>query len=277
MLVETPPAGHLCYDPIVAGRLLAGIHGPASLENHHPQDRQFSGCGLRPAYHPAQEVTPVACIDVFLAEDHTVVREGLRQILAQQPDLRVVGEAERGDTAVEAIQRLQPDVVVLDYRLPGLNGIEVAAALNAGRAGIKVLILSAYDDVDYVVAALQAGANGYLLKTVRGDELVNAVRAIHAGETIMQPSIARRLAEYWRRRSATSTGDQLSVRELEVLRLLSQGLPNKVLAQRLGISLHTVEGHLASVFGKLGVTSRVGAVLYALRHRLLSIDAADDR
>jgi two-component system, NarL family, response regulator LiaR len=219
----------------------------------------------------------MVCIDVFLAEDHTVVREGLRQILAQLPDLRVVGEAERGDTAVEAIQRLQPDVVVLDYRLPGLNGIEVAAALNAGQARIKCLILSAYDDVDYVVAALQAGANGYLLKTVRGDELVNAVRAVHAGETILQPAVARRLAEYWRRRSAAGTGDRLSVRELEVLRLLSQGLPNKVLAQLLGISLHTVEGHLASVFAKLGVTSRVEAVLYALRHQLLPIDVGDDR
>ena len=218
----------------------------------------------------------MACIDVFLAEDHTIVREGLRQILARQPDLRVVGEAERGDTAVEEIERLQPDVVVLDFRLPGLSGIEVAAALAAVQARMKFLILSAYDDVDYVVAALQVGAVGYLLKTVRGEELVSAVRAVHAGETVLQPAVARRLAEYWRRRSAAAAGDRLSVRELEVLRLLSLGLPNKVLAKRLGISLHTVEGHLASIFGKLGITSRVEAVLYAVRHHLLPVDAGGD-
>jgi DNA-binding NarL/FixJ family response regulator len=218
----------------------------------------------------------MACIDVFLAEDHTIVREGLRQILAQQPDFRVVGEAERGDVAVEEIERLQPDVVVLDFRLPGISGIEVAAALAAAQARMKVLMLSAYDDVDYVVAALQAGAVGYLLKTVRGEELVSAVRAAYAGETVLQPAVAGRLAQYWRRRGAPATGDRLSVRELEVLRLLSLGLPNKMLAQRLGISLHTVEGHLASIFGKLGITSRVEAVLYAVRHHLLPVEAGDD-
>lgn len=218
----------------------------------------------------------MAHIDVFLAEDHTVVREGLRQILAQQAGMRVVGEAERGDAALEAIKRLQPHIAVLDFRLPGLSGLEIATALASGNLETKAIILSAYDDVEYVVTALEAGAMGYLLKTVHGDELADAIRAVQAGETVLQPAIARRLAQYWRRRSAGESAVRLSPRELEVLRLLANGLPNKILAKRLGISLHTVEGHLATIFGKLGVTSRMEAVLYAVRHHVLSIDLGDD-
>lgn len=211
-------------------------------------------------------------IDVFLAEDHTVVREGLRQILEQQPDLRVVGEADRGDAALEAIGRLRPHVALLDFRLPGLTGVEVTTRLVATWPEIKVLILSAYDDVDYVVAALQAGAAGYLLKTVHSEELVAAVRAVHAGEAALQPAVAQKLAQYWQRRGAAGAGVRLSPRELEVLHLLARGLPNKVIAQQLGIRLHTVEGHLANLFAKLGVTSRTEAVLYAVHHHLLSLD-----
>ncbi len=213
-------------------------------------------------------------IDVFIAEDHTLVREGTRQILEQQADLRVVGEADRGDVAVERVVRLRPHVALLDFRLPGLSGVEVTARVRAAQPEVKVLLLSAYDDAEYVLAALQAGAAGYLLKTVPGWELVAAVRAVHAGKTVLQEAVSRTLSEHWRRTGGADSGARLSPREREVLGLLGAGLANKEVAARLGISLRTVEGHLGNVFAKLGVGSRTEAVLYALKHRLL---AAEER
>jgi DNA-binding NarL/FixJ family response regulator len=211
----------------------------------------------------------VEWIDVFIAEDHTLVREGTRQILEQQPDLHVVGEADRGDLAVERLARLHPHVAVLDFRLPVLNGVEVTARVHAAQPDVKVLLLSAYDDAEYILAALQAGAAGYLLKTVPGHELVAAIRAVYAGETVLQDAVSRVLAAHWRRASLAAGSAQLSAREREVLGLLAAGLANKEIARRLSISLRTVEGHLGNVFGKLGVGSRTEAVLYALEHRLL--------
>ena len=208
-------------------------------------------------------------IGVFIAEDHTLVREGTRQILEQQPDLAVVGEADRGDLAVERIARLRPDVALLDVRLPGLNGVAATARLRSEAPAVRALLLSAYDDAEYILAALQAGAAGYLLKTVPGQELVAAVRAVHAGETVLQEAVSRALAEHWRRAGLPDGGGRLSAREREVLSLLAGGLANKEIAARLGISLRTVEGHLGNVFGKLGVGSRTEALLYALKHRLL--------
>lgn len=209
----------------------------------------------------------MAAITVFIAEDHTLVREGTRQILEQHEDLRVVGEAERGDDAADRIAALRPDVALLDLRLPGLNGIAVAGRIAAAAPGVRVLILSAYDDEDYVLAALQAGAAGYLLKTAPGREVAAAVRAAHRGETVLAPALARKLAQYWQRASRPGSSP-LSPRELAVLRLLARGLSNKDIALALGISLRTVEGHLGNVFAKLGVTSRTEAVLYAVDHHL---------
>ena len=211
-------------------------------------------------------------ITIFIAEDHAVVREGTRQILEQYDDLRVVGEAERGDVAIERIVGLLPDVALLDLRLPGLNGIEVAARLAASAPTVRVLILSAYDYEDYVVAALNAGAAGYVLKTAPGREVAEAVRWAQRGETVLAPALARKLAQYWQRAGRRGSGGALSPRELEVVRLLASGQANKDIAASLGISLRTVEGHLANVFAKLGVTSRTEAVLYAVQHRLVTLE-----
>jgi DNA-binding NarL/FixJ family response regulator len=208
-------------------------------------------------------------IDVFIAEDHTLVREGTRKILEQQPDLRVVGEADRGDVAVERLVRLCPHVALLDFRLPVLSGVEVTARVRAAQPEVKVLLLSAYDDAEYVLAAMQAGASGYLLKTAPGAELVEAVRAAHAGKTVLQDAVARTLGDHWRRAGGVDGSGRLSPREREVLALLGAGLANKEVAARLGISLRTVEGHLGNIFAKLGVSSRTEAVLYALKHHLL--------
>lgn len=208
-----------------------------------------------------------SAIRVLIAEDHTLVREGTREILEREPDLSVVAEADRGDRALALMRQLQPEVALVDLRLPGLSGIE--ATREAAGAGLptRVVILSAFDDEEYVVAALEAGAAGYLTKTIPSAELVGAVRRAHAGEVVLQPALAARLAGRLRRRRPS-----LSPREQEVLRLLGRGLPNKTIARQLAISERTVENHLRHIFEKLGVSSRTEAVLHALSHRLIPGD-----
>ena len=207
---------------------------------------------------------------ILLAEDHTLVREGTRQILAQCEDFDVVGETDRGDAAVELAMRLEPDVVILDVRLPGLNGIEATRRITAQRPAIRVLIVSAYDDEQYVLEALRAGAAGYLLKTAPGAELVNAVRAAASGATVLQESISQRLA--LRRDARTPSSLEPSPRELEILHQLAVGKPNKEIARDLRISARTVEGHLNNLFAKLGASSRTEALVVAMSRHLISLE-----
>jgi len=207
---------------------------------------------------------------IVLAEDHTLVREGTRQLLAQCPDFEVVGETDRGDNAVELAMRLEPDVLILDVRLPGLNGIEAARMIAAQRPAIRMLIVSAYDDQQYVLEALRAGAAGYLLKTAPSAELIHAVRAVASGATVLQESISRRLAM----RGDEGGGSSLepSRRELEILHEVAAGKPNKEIAKDLRISARTVEGHLNNLFAKLGVSSRTEALVVAMNRHLISLE-----
>lgn len=207
-------------------------------------------------------------IRVLIADDHTLVREGTRQILEREGDLAVVGEAARGDDAVALAAELQPDVLLVDLRMPGLNGIEVAR--RAASAAVRVLLLSAYDDDSYVAEALGAGASGYLLKTTPGRELVEAVRAVHAGTTVLEDSISHRLA--LRSIRPFAAGPRLSERELDVLRLTARGMSSKEIAAQLRISQRTVEGHLNNVYSKLGVNSRTEAVVQAAGRGLIRLD-----
>jgi DNA-binding NarL/FixJ family response regulator len=206
----------------------------------------------------------VDVITVLIAEDHTLVREGTREILEREADLSVVAEAERGDDALALMRRVRPDVALVDLRLPGLSGIETARQTTEAGLTTRVVILSAFDDEEYVVAALDAGASGYLTKTIPSAELVDAVRRVHAGEVVLQPALAARLATRLRRRSP-----RLSPREQEVMGLLRRGLPNKTIARDLGISERTVENHIRHIFEKLGVSSRTEAVVHALSHHLI--------
>jgi DNA-binding NarL/FixJ family response regulator len=210
-------------------------------------------------------------IRVVIVEDHTLLREGTRQILEQSQDIEVVGETGRGDEAVEVIERLAPDVVLLDMRLPGMNGIEVARAVTGKHREIRVLLLSAYDDEEYVAEALNAGASGYMLKTTPGAKLVEAVRAVHSGATVLQDELSHKLA--MRAMHPGASGPRLSERELDVLRLTARGMSSKEIAGRLQISQRTVEGHLNNIYSKLGVNSRTEAVVHAAARGLISLES----
>jgi len=203
---------------------------------------------------------------VLIAEDHAVVREGTRKILERDPRLETVAEAEDGRQAVELAAKLKPDVVLLDLRMPVLGGIEAIGLILEASPATKVLILSAYDEDDYVFAALEAGAGGYLLKTAHGSELIDAIHSVSRGDVVLHPQIAAKLV---RARAAPQQHQQdaaslLSTREVEILRLAAQGLRNKDIARELALSIRTVEGHLSNVFAKIGVSSRTEAILFAL-------------
>ena len=212
-------------------------------------------------------------IRVIIAEDHTLVREGTREILEREHDIHVVGEAARGDDAVRQALEHSPDVLLMDMRMPGMNGIEATREVSAQAPSVKVLILSAHEDEDYVREALAVGASGYLLKTAPGRELVEGIRAVASGSTILSPELTRKLAQA--RLEPARASDRLSSREFAVLRLIAQGRANKEVALELGISLRTVEGHLHNIFEKLRVGSRTEAVVHAVNHGLLSISGPE--
>ena len=207
-------------------------------------------------------------IRVVVVDDHALHRDGTRQILEAHPDLQVVGEAASGEVALALVNQLRPDVVLMDIRLPGMNGVEVTRALTRDHPDVRVLMVSAYDEDVYVRGALEAGAAGYLRKTAPGKELVEAVRAVAGGATVLQSGLTARLLSS---RQPEQGPVALTERELAVLRLLAEGLHNRELAARLGISPRTVERHCASVYAKLGVGSRTEAVVLAISTKLLSV------
>ena len=207
-------------------------------------------------------------IRVILADDHAVVRKGIREFLEEENDIVVVAEAADGGQAVDLVAQHEPDVAVLDIQMPGVGGIEATRRIRAGQPGVRVLVLTAYDDDPYIFALLQAGASGYILKTAGSRELVQAVRAVHRGESALDPAVAQKVVQQLttgRPLGAQATVEALTERELDVLRLAAKGLTNKAIGQALDISDRTVQGHLANVYGKLGVGSRTEAVTEALK------------
>lgn len=218
-------------------------------------------------------------VRVLLVDDHEVVRRGTRELLDRAEGVEVVGEAQDGAEAIEMTRRLRPDVVLMDVAMPGVNGVEATRAIKRELPGTAVLALSAYDDDPYVFALLEAGAAGYLLKNVRGQTLVDAVRAVREGESILHPDIAakvvRRAVGQPVAAPVSTDAGGLTPRELEVLRLAARGLSNKEIAARLTISTRTAQVHLANIFQKLEVGSRTEAVLLALRRGLVSLEDAE--
>jgi len=199
-----------------------------------------------------------------LADDHAVVRAGIRQFLEAAGGIQVVAEVDDGLAAVEAVKAHAPDVVVLDIQMPGMTGIEVTRWVRANAPGTGVLILSAFDDDPYILAVLQAGANGYVLKTADAADIVQAVRAVHEGKSALDPEIARKVMAQVSGRSLALPVERPTDRELEVLALAARGYTNKAIGLQLGISDRTVQGHLAKTFDKLQAASRTEAVMRAV-------------
>jgi two-component system, NarL family, response regulator DevR len=202
-----------------------------------------------------------------VVEDHALVREGTAELLERDPDLTVVGQASTAEEALRLLDGLRPDVALVDVELPGMNGIALARSVADHAPEIRVLILSAYDDYAYVIGALEAGVAGYLLKTSSARELGDAVRTAAGGALVLDEAISRRLTRRWRSGPDRAVA-ALTARETEVLRLIARGLPNKQIASQLGLGLRTVESHVSSVLGKLGLTSRTEAALYAVSHHI---------
>jgi len=215
-------------------------------------------------------------IRVLIADDHAVVREGTRQILEQEPDLKVVGEAADGDEAVKLTGSSKPDVAIIDISMPRVDGIEATKQIKALYPQVAVLILTAYDDDQFVFSLMEAGAAGYLLKSVRGSELVDAVRAVYSGESVLHPSIARKVLNRFvpslEKGQRQEPPEILSQREMEVLHLATHGLSNQDIADELSLSLRTVQAHLGHIFNKLRVSSRTEAVVRALKEGWITLD-----
>ena len=215
-------------------------------------------------------------ISVLLAEDHVITRQGIRRLLEDERGLTVIGEAGDGEEAVQMVTEMKPDVVIMDIAMPKLNGIEATRQIKLIHPRTGVLILSAYDDDEYVFALLKAGAAGYLLKNVSGDELSRAIRAVHKGEPVLDPIIARKVMNYFtlpgKVRGLERPSEHLSNRETDIIKLAARGMSNKDIAEKLHVSSRTVEGHLRTIFNKLGVGSRTEAVLYGLRKGWLTLE-----
>ena len=208
-------------------------------------------------------------INILLAEDHLITRQGIRRLLESEADLKVVGEAGNGEEAVQLVREMEPDVVIMDIAMPRLNGIEATRQIKLIRPKTAVLILTAYDDDEYIFGLLEAGAAGYLLKTIGGDELIQAIRAVHKNDPVLDPKVARKVFDSFRSRGRSRVTapamEPLSDREMEILRLAASGLGNKDIAEKLHLSRRTVEGNFRAVFNKLGVSSRLEAIMLAMR------------
>ena len=211
---------------------------------------------------------PGSRIRVLLVDDHAVVRQGLRAFLQLQPDIEVVGEAASGPDAVEVAASHQPDVVLMDLVMPGGSGASAIAGLKRVHPEARILALSSFAEDDQVFGAMQAGADGYLLKDVEPDDLATAIRQVHRGQPALHPDVAaslmRRVAE-----PQAAAAEHLTPRELDVLRLVVEGFANKQIARRLAITEKTVKTHVSSILQKLGVPDRTGAAVLAIRRRLV--------
>jgi two-component system NarL family response regulator len=204
-------------------------------------------------------------IRVMIVEDHFVVRVGLAAIINSQPDMVTVAEAGNGRQAVELFEKQQPDITLMDLRIPGLNGVEAIAAIIEKYPRARIIVLSTYSGDEDIFRALQAGARAYFLKDIKGQELVNAIRAVHAGQRPLPPEVASRLAERVHR-------TELSPRELEILKLIAKGRSNKEIATILAISEGTVRVHASNIFSKLGCSDRAQAVAEAFQRGIIYVD-----
>ncbi|MGE0903618.1 MULTISPECIES: response regulator transcription factor [Dehalococcoides] len=208
-------------------------------------------------------------IKVLLADDHVIVREGTRELIQRESGMMVVGEASDGVEAVEMSMKVHPDVVVMDIAMPRLNGIEATKQIKQLLPTTAILILTVYESEQYILAILEAGAAGFLLKNVKGTQLLEAIRAVYAGESVLQPSTTRRVIDQLINKATkteeVSAVNPLTDREIEVLKMAARGVSNKDIADQLYLSNRTIQTHLSNIFKKLSVGSRTEAILYGLK------------
>ena len=210
-------------------------------------------------------------IGLLIVDDHPVVWDGLVAILSTQPDFQIVGEAASGEIALTLFDQLQPDVILLDLEMPGMDGVMVIKRLRQIQPGVKIVVFTAFDTDERILSALQAGAKGYLLKGAPRSELFKAIRVVHQGGSLLQPVVASRLLSQLSGTEAASVTEELTPRESEVLELLAQGKPNKEIAAELVISERTAKFHISSILAKLGATNRTEAVTLALQQGLVEL------
>lgn len=214
-------------------------------------------------------------IRVLLADDHAFVRESIRQFLEKEPDLEVIGEAADGAQMITLASQLRPDVIVADVAMPTVNGIDATKQIKIDNPSVAVLILTAYDFDQYVFALLEAGATGYLLKDICAQELIDGIYAVHRGDSVLHPAIARKITQRFRnsgRNPDLRAPAALTDREMDVLRLAAQGKSNKEIADELCLSIRTIESHVGNIFNKLNVNSRTEAVIVALRRGWVGLE-----
>ena len=211
-------------------------------------------------------------IRILLAEDHVVVRESIRESLTHEADFQVVGEASDGEEAVKLAGELSPDVILMDISMPKLNGIDATRQIKSFRPSVAILILTAYDDEQYIFSVLSAGAAGYLLKDIGMHDLVEAIKTVYKGDSVLHPTIAKKVLKKFRAEPAKEKeSDLLSERESTVLKLAARGMSNNAMAQQLHLSVSTIESHLRAIFNKLGVGSRTEAVIEAMKRGWLAL------
>jgi DNA-binding NarL/FixJ family response regulator len=210
-------------------------------------------------------------IKVLLVDDHAILRDGIRALLDLKDDLEIVGEASEGKEAVEKAKELAPDVVVMDIAMPGIDGLEATRRIKKKYPQIQVLVLTQHDDKEYVLSAIKAGASGYVPKRALGSELVSAIRAVQKGESFLYPSAAAALIEKYREQAEVEPYDHLTSREREVLTLIAEGQTSRQIAEKLFVSIKTVQGHRTKIMEKLDIHNRAELVKYAVRKGLVSI------
>jgi NarL family two-component system response regulator LiaR len=214
----------------------------------------------------------VPLINVLVVDDHAIVRKGIVSLLATEPDIHVVGEASNGIEAVAKAKTLNPDVILMDLVMPEMDGIQAIQAITASQTRARILVLTSFGTDDKVFPALKAGALGYLLKDSNPEDLIEAIRQVKHGESWLHPAVARKVLNEWAHQEQSANPEPLTEREMEVLRLLAQGLSNREIAKRLVLSEATVRTHVSSLLAKLHLASRTQAALYALREGLAKLD-----
>jgi len=214
----------------------------------------------------------VEAIKILIADDHPVVREGLIAMLSRESDFAVVGEAKDGAEAVNKAKELNPDVVLMDLRMPEIDGVEAIRQIRPAMPNVKFIILTTYSDDEYIFSGIEAGARAYLLKDAPREDLFKAIRSVYRGESLIQPVVASKLLDRFSQLSRrTPSGEELSERELEVLCLMAKGAANKEISAELNIAQSTVKTHITNIFQKLGVNDRTEAVTQALRKGIIRL------